>query len=118
MSYESALEAAGAVVHEFKHFGDYQGSWYALVTYKGEQGWISGSYGSCSGCDAFEAEFGWSVRDQPDYQCKLKSFGEGYLGGIYSTEQQVQSMLGLYMSDEDKEAVVWVREIAERYGVK
>ena len=87
-------------------------------TYKGEQGWISGSYGSCSGCDAFEAEFGWSVRDQPDYQCKLKSFGEGYLGGIYSTEQQVQSMLGLYMSDEDKEAVVWVREIAERYGVK
>ena len=59
MSYESALRAAGAKVLEFEYFGSYQGDWYALVEYNHEIGWICGSYGSCSGCDAFEGEFGY-----------------------------------------------------------
>ena len=60
MSYQEALEAAGATVHAFEFFGSYQGDWWAKVTYNGETGWVHGSYGSCSGCDAFEAEFGFS----------------------------------------------------------
>jgi hypothetical protein len=57
--YHRALEEAGATIHCFKEFGSYQGDWYALVTYKGEKGWVTGAYGSCSGCDAFQHEFGW-----------------------------------------------------------
>src|SRR5574340_1404036 len=59
MSYQEAMEAAGAEVVAFEQFGSYQGAWRAKVRYKGETGWVQGSYGSCSGCDAFEAEFGW-----------------------------------------------------------
>lgn len=59
MSYEKALEVAGATVHVFECFGSYQGDWYAKVTYKDKSGWVTGSYGSCSGCDSWEAEFGY-----------------------------------------------------------
>lgn len=57
MSYETCLEKAGAEILDFKEFGSYQGEWLAFVYYKGEKGIVQGSYGSCSGCDAFEAEF-------------------------------------------------------------
>ena len=104
MSYHSALEAAGAEVHVFESFGSYQGDWWAKVTYKGQTGWIQGSFGSCSGCDAFEAEFDYSdtacdshrYNEQPNcepcqvlkkaYEEKLAKFGEGYLDGIISQE--------------------------------
>lgn len=60
MSYARAMEVAGAEILAFRQFGDYQGTWWAKVRYKGEVGWATGYYGSCSGCDAFEGEFGWS----------------------------------------------------------
>ena len=102
MSYEAALEAAGATVHAFGQFGSYQGEWFALVTYKGGRGWVNGWYGSCPGCDAFEAEFGYGDGDeceehryrnsQPEcvgcaaakdsYQKKLADFGRTYLDGL------------------------------------
>lgn len=70
MSYREALEAAGATVEAFKRFGSYQGDWWA----KTSEGWISGAYGSCSGCDAFEAEFGYESsrcdEHQYDYDAK------------------------------------------------
>lgn len=56
-SYEETLELAGATVHIFQEFGSYQGDWWARVTYNGVTGWVTGSYGSCSGCDAFHGEF-------------------------------------------------------------
>ncbi len=60
MGYREALEIAGAKVVDFKEFGSYQGTWLALVEYKGQKGIVQGCYGSCSGCDAFKAEFGSS----------------------------------------------------------
>ncbi len=57
MGYQSCLEKAGAKVFDFKEFGSYQGDWLAFVEYNGEKGIVKGSYGSCSGCDAFQAEF-------------------------------------------------------------
>lgn len=60
MGYSETLEAAGAKVLDYKEFGNYQGDWAALVEYKGEKGIVFGSYGSCSGCDAFQAEFDFS----------------------------------------------------------
>src|SRR6185312_7049306 len=89
--YQEAMEAAGAVVHAYEEFGDYQGSWYAKVTYQGETGWVEGAYGSCSGCDAFEAEFGYSYEpEENDYQDRLKLFGESYLTVVMPHEQMVE----------------------------
>lgn len=109
MSYQETLKLAGAEVLVFNNFGSYQGDWWAKVNYQGETGWIHGSFGSCSGCDAFEAEF-WSenhYEDEENYKgyhdyCDLKEgcskcdelkvklieFGKGYLdGGLYTQEQ-------------------------------
>ena len=43
MSYEKAMELAGAKVIEYKAFGSYQGDWWALVEYKDKKGWVNGS---------------------------------------------------------------------------
>jgi len=56
--YEKCLQLAGAKVTAFEKFGSYQGNWWAKVKYKGKTGWITRAFGSCSVCDAFEAEFG------------------------------------------------------------
>lgn len=87
MSYSSALEAAGATVLQFEQFGSYQGDWFALVSYNGEIGWVNGSYGSCSHCDAFESEFGWNDDERSDYQQRLVDFGRTYLDGLMTQEQ-------------------------------
>lgn len=139
MSYKEALEAAGAEVHQYKDFGSYQGDWFALVTYKGERGWVSGSYGSCSGCDAFEGEFTYS--DYPEceehrytgkpgkeecascqaltaaYQTKLSAFGKTYLDGVdgEGTCLQTQENLLIHLDSqadwdsESREAAAWIR---------
>lgn len=67
LSYEGALVAAGATVHAFQEFGSYQGEWWAKVTYNGETGWVSGSYGSCSGCDALQGQFGWGFGETEEW---------------------------------------------------
>lgn len=109
MSYQEALEAAGATVTHFDSFGSYQGDWLALVTYDGRTGWIKGSFGSCSGCDAFAAEFGYEFDPQCDEhryeaddptcleclsrkalrQIKLAEFGREYLGQLL-TQAEVE----------------------------
>jgi hypothetical protein len=58
MGYGEALQAAGARLIDYRAFGDYQGSWWAKVAWRGQIGFVHGAFGSCSGCDAFEAEFG------------------------------------------------------------
>jgi hypothetical protein len=83
MSYEAALEAAGATVHGFFEFGSYQGDWWAKVTYEGETGWVNGRYGSCVGCDAFLMEFG----DLDPTDENLAEFGRGYLDFMYTQEE-------------------------------
>lgn len=106
MGYNEAMTAAGAKVIEFKSFGSYQGDWWAKVELQdGRTGWINGSYGSCSGCDAFEAEFGWNddfcgqhsynrvetceacTEIKTEYDKRLATFGAGYLDGLMSQEQ-------------------------------
>jgi len=81
MGYVAALTAAGCNVLEFETTGSYQGEWYALVEYEYEDevGLIEGSYGSCSACDAFEAEFGYWDNEKDNYQERLVNFGKTYL---------------------------------------
>lgn len=128
MGYSEALEAAGAKVLEYKQFGSYQGDWLAFVEYNGEKGIAQGSYGSCSGCDAFEAEFsyydqepteengkyykgGWADPDdectkeeydkiKAAYQQKLSDFGLHYLSpGLYDKSHYEQRLLKLNQED-------------------
>ncbi len=111
MSYKLALEKAGANVLDFQEFGSYQGTWLAFVEYNGEKGIVEGSYGSCSGCDAFQAEFDycdtpeisdgkfyksghtWDEEDEcnedeykqalENYDQRLIEFGKQYLETLY-----------------------------------
>jgi hypothetical protein len=134
MSYQEAMEAAGAEVHEYKEFGSYQGTWIADVTYRGERGYVEGSYGSCSGCDAFQGEFDYSWDHEHDnrkyynpsyeeplagcpkceeYKTKLKEFGEGYLHSIVPKEQLVsiyrKKVADDYSWEDDKEILEWLK---------
>lgn len=133
MSYCQALEAAGAEVLEFKEFGSYQGNWWAKVTYGGETGWIEGSYGSCSGCDAFESEFGYgtdscaehrwvyddkitsSCADCADekqkFEARLADFGKVYLGTMF-THDEALTEAGRYADwdSEAEEMLAWITE--------
>lgn len=134
MSYQEALEAAGANVIVFEEFGSYQGEWYALVTYGGETGWVNGSYGSCSGCDAFEGEFGFNgysggdgfwdyekdqyraptEEERKDYQNRLADFGRTYLDGLM-TQEQAEKAASQYM-DWDSEAPAMLEFIRKNSG--
>jgi hypothetical protein len=119
MSYQSALTAAGANVIAFQEFGDWQGSWVALVEYKGERGWVQGSFGSCSHCDSFEAEFGWDAEEEDDYEQRLASFGESYMGGLQTTQQVLSQFERSSEWDLDAEdAIFWIRETQQTYGVE
>jgi hypothetical protein len=122
MGYQSALEAAGAKVLTYRAFGSYQGDWYAKVEYQGEEGWVQGSYGSCSFCDSFEREFDYSYGDeegesQEAYEERLKLFGEGYLTCVTPQEQQEQILETYiredsYFGDEAQEILDYVKEYA------
>lgn len=139
MSYKKALEAAGATILEFKEFGDYQGSWFAFVDYKSERGWVMGSYGSCTECDAYEAEFGdseWqgclehyyhvddcefcvqqAAEHQEEFQKRLVSFGESYLSPVSTSAPILTTLDSAGEWDwESRDAAAWVRSIDEQYS--
>jgi hypothetical protein len=119
MSYEGSLEAAGARVIAFQEFGDWQGSWVALVEYQGQRGWVQGAYGSCDHCDAFQAEFDWDS----DFACedvkdRFAQFGRSYLDDILTTEQ----VSSRYNADaewdsESADAAAWLYHAQRQYGV-
>ena len=132
MGYCEAMEMAGATVHNYREFGSYQGDWYAYVTYEGVTGWVRGSYGSCSGCDAFEAEFGYGDRGScsdhrwnaafgcsacedaaKDYNSRLADFGRGYLDGILSSQDALaQASEHLEWDMDAREMVDFIREVS------
>ena len=108
MSYELCLEKAGAKVIAFESFGDYQGSWYSLVDYMGKRGWVTGSYGSCSGCDAFESEFkdAYCIDESDhDLERRYAEFGLSYLEFMIPHEQQL-----FILENQLKNADDWYRD--------
>jgi hypothetical protein len=128
--YSGALEAAGCTVHECRYFGDYQGEWIADVTLPdGRRGFIRGSYGSCSGCDAFEAEIEsdyhqWKEHDGVDFKegcakceaskVKLAEFGRGYFSDFASIDELAEHLLGdQWWIGDDREVVEWIVERPE-----
>jgi hypothetical protein len=130
MSYRESLEAAGAVVHHFKEFGSYQGDWWAKVVLEGREGWINGSYGSCSGCDSFKAEFGWDDEPQcadhrygPEakdcqlcaamakvYQIKLAQFGKRYTDNVMTQEAaEKEAAANLEWDSDAADMFEWIK---------
>lgn len=134
MDYREALEFAGATVHDYEAFGSYQGDWLAKVTYEGKTGWIKGSYGSCSGCDALQAEFGYeshTCKEEEYYdplygdegfregcpECqklkqKMINFGQSYLDPIL-TQEEVEKVVSENL-DWDMEAEEMLKYVKQR----
>src|SRR5574339_479039 len=99
MGYVAAFEAAGAIVHDSQWFGSYQGDVIADVTYEGKRGILVFGFGSCGGCDAFDAEFDGTrcydhynndaadCGDCVSYQARLVAFGRDYLNGVMTLSE-------------------------------
>ena len=124
MGYEEALKEAGADVVSFKAFGGWQGDWWAHVYWKGDEGYIHGWYGSCSGCDAFQAEFGciecdsaWDENHNKEeciycksYKRKLKDFGKGYLENSFYLKDEAIKLASKDINWDPgaEEAILWI----------
>lgn len=110
--YEKALTAAGVAVTDFEQFGSYQGDWWARVRFpNGETYFVTGSYGSCSGCDAFDAEFGWNDDEKPGYLHRLRDFGREYLTNCFTPEQAIQeASRNLEWDSGAQQMVDWIKE--------
>lgn len=66
-SYDSMVESWGYEVLVMSSIGDYQGDYLTLVRDGDRYGYVSFSYGSCSGCDAMEGCNNWDeVRELSD----------------------------------------------------
>ena len=112
MGYRDSLEAAGAEVLQFAKFGDYSGEWFAKVRYNGETGWIQDWYGSCSYCDAFQAEFDWDsdFMCEEDVQERLANFGKRYLGSILPASHFLENVISEY-TDDEYGISEWIRKV-------
>lgn len=136
-----ALEAAGAKVLAFQEFGSYQGDWWAKVEYQGKIVWVNGSYGSCSGCDAFLAEFGYNEKIEPnegkfyrdnmwydpeeeitedeaniinsEWERRLADFGKSYLINVYSQRRaEIKASENLEWDSEAEEMLMYIKNMA------
>ena len=65
MGYAYALRTAGATIIEYKETGSYQGTWGAVVDFNGQRSLVTGYYGSCSHCDAYQSQFERYSNDEP-----------------------------------------------------
>lgn len=132
MSYQEALEAAGATIKEFKEFGSYQGTWMAHLD---NGNLVEGYYGSCSGCDSFLSEFDFqshehtdneyfnplynreSLKDDcekcQDFKKRFQEFGQNYLTAAVPLSQVVkcyeEKCKDEYCYSDDKEILEWLK---------
>lgn len=124
--YASSLWASGVKVLAFEAFGSYQGDWWAKVQFpNGEIYFVNGSYGSCSGCDSFQAEFDYSDNEQPDYLHRLKEFGRDYLTDCRTFDQALEEASKDLEWDTDAQTMVdWImaqgameKSVADRLSI-
>lgn len=109
--YEWALTVAGANVLAYQSFGSYQGDWFAKVEYKGKTFWIKGSYGSCSGCDAWEAESGWEDRTKEEWRVFCTEFAQSYLNDPVTYDEILKDAKENVSWDvEAKEMIEWLEK--------
>ena len=108
--YQWCLEMAGARVIAYEEFGSYQGDWLAKVEYKGKVGWIHDYYGSCSGCDAFQAETGYEYRTKKQWIQFCKQFAKEYLEDMKTYQEVLKEVSGDMSWDLDgRDMVDWLK---------
>lgn len=76
--YTVVAEARGQRVLWFRRFGSYQGEWLLFARDDEHYFIYKDWYGSCSGCDSLEAEFGWGEKRFALDDAKLVSFVAAY----------------------------------------
>lgn len=108
MSYETAFAAVpGVTVEWVEYLGSYQGRLVAKLLIAGVEGprYVLDSYGSCSGCDAYEGEFGYSNDATPE---ALAEFGRPYVEAALTLDEALTALLpkpGKWYDTEDREAL-------------
>ncbi|WP_294636598.1 hypothetical protein [uncultured Aquabacterium sp.] len=106
MSYEDAFAAVPGVTVEWAHYcGSYQGRLVAKLTIEGVDGprYVLDYYGSCSGCDAYEAEMPWNPT--PEH---LANFGRPYVEAALTLDEAINELLpkpGDWYDSDEREAL-------------
>lgn len=98
MGYAHALRTAGAEVIDFKEIGSYQGTWGAIVNFQGQRSLVTGAYGSCSGCDAYQSQFGWSD-DDPYYDQETDKYYTDRWMSVEITKEKAEEISQKYRQD-------------------
>lgn len=73
-SYYHIILSFGYTIVDDKHEDDYQGDSIYILEDNGKFGWLTFGWGSCSGCDAFEA-----CRDDGDYEGLWNNLRDGII---------------------------------------
>jgi hypothetical protein len=107
MAYEDAFAAVPGVTVEWCHYvGSYQGRLIAKLKVEGLDGprYVLDHYGSCSGCDAWEAEMGC---EDPPLE-KLISFGRPFVDAALTLNEVLEELLpkpNRWYDMDDKESL-------------
>jgi len=128
VSYIEAMERAGAAVKDSEYFGSYQGEILAHVEYDGLDGFVAVSYGSCSGCDWYEAEVPYQrgcyehryderpdtcddcARVQANIDSIIVKIGESILDGIMSADAMIAELSKRAEWDSEARGMIaWVQ---------
>lgn len=103
IGYLRALKAAGFEVIDYEQFGSYQGDLLVFVKLNQKYGFIIEQYGSCGGCDVFEAEV---KTENPE---ALRLFGERYFDDVRSYDEALKYVSRhAHWDQEAKQMVEWV----------
>ena len=111
MSYEDAIaKVPGVTVEWAKYFGSYQGRFCAKLKIDGKDTpeYVMDYYGSCSGCDSYEASFGYSDDPTDD---QLISFATPYVEAALPLDDAIRELMpkpGQWYDTEDKEMLDYI----------
>lgn len=107
------LELAGATVYQEQYFGNYQGSWFALVEYEGKRLLISYVFGSCPGCDYLELLL--DNTKEGETEKTLIQFGKELLADPSSWQELYESCQQSQSWDIETEEVIKFLEEYKRW---
>jgi hypothetical protein len=108
MAYEDAFAAVpGVTVEWVEYFGSYQGRLVAKLKIDGIDGprYVLDYYGSCSGCDSYEGEFGYRGEETQE---ALAAFGKPYVDASLTIDEVLKAMLpqpGRWYDSDEREAL-------------
>jgi hypothetical protein len=102
--YVASLIANGYNVIDSKVFGDYQGTWIAIIKDKNQYKIITDYYGSCPSCDNFYHNEMANCKSSwyEDFEF-IKEFGKQYIDTEYTMEEFQNKLDDNWYFDSEKE---------------